>query len=153
MKRLSSRATPFLKWLMPAIWLLVVAGVGVLSWTDPHRDPVGIVIVCLLPVFLGLVYRFQIWPLADVVDDVGDALRVRRRGIEVRVPLADIVNVSVPNYSRSRRISLRLRRPGQLGDEIGFLPVSRWGWNPFARDPLVEDLIRRVDAARLGAAA
>lgn len=152
MTRLSSRSTLFLKWMLPATWLLILGGVGVAAWLQPDPDPVALGMVCVMPLFLGLVYRYQIWPLADAVDDVGDALQIRRRGIELRIPLAEIVNVSVPNYSRSRRISLRLRRAGQMGDEIAFLPVTRLRWNPFARDPIVEDLIRRVDAARIGAA-
>ena len=118
MTRLSSRATPFLKWVMPAGWVLIVGGVGVMAWMATPRDPGALVVVCLLPVILGLVYRFQIWPLADEVVDGGDALR--------------------------------LRRCGQLGDEIAFLPSTRLHWNPFARDPLVEDLIRRVDEHRGG---
>ena len=152
MKRLSSRATPLLKWALPLGWMVVTATVGALAWLDPHRDLFALAVVCFLPVFLAILYRFQIWPLADVVEDAGDALLVRRRGVELRVPLADIVNISVPNYSRTRKVTLRLRRAGQLGDEIVFLPVTRLRWNPFARDPLVEDLISRVDAARSGAA-
>lgn len=148
MTRLSSGATVFMKWAMPVAWLGIVGGVGALMWRDPHVEPLALAMVCLMPVFFGAIYRFQIWPLADDVEDVGDALRVRRRGVELRVPLRDIVNVSVPNAPRSRRITLRLRRPGDLGDEITFLPRARMTWNLFARDPMAEDLIRRVDAAR-----
>ena len=144
--------TLFLKWVLPIIWLLIFGVVGVLALLQPHPDPDALVIVCVMPVFLALLYRFQLWPLADVVDDVGDALRVRRRGVELRVPLADILNVSAPRYSRSRRITLRLRRAGELGDEIAFLPVATLRWNPFARDPLADELIHRVDAARTAAA-
>ncbi len=152
MTRLSSRSTTFLKWFLPGIWLLVFGGVGVAAVLQPHPGLGALVAVCVAPVFLGLVYRYQVWPLADAVDDVGDALRVRRRGVEVRIPLADILNVSAPSYGRSRKITLRLRRAGQLGDEISFLPVARLRLNPFARDPTVEELIGRVDAARAGSA-
>jgi len=110
--RLSSRSSPFLKWGLPILWLLVFAGVGVAAWMQPHADVGALVMVCVMPVFLAVVYRFQIWPLADAVDDAGDALRIRRRGVELRIPLADIVNVSSSRHSRSRRITLRLRRAG-----------------------------------------
>jgi hypothetical protein len=151
-KRLSSRATVFLKVVMPAFWLVLVVGVGVLMWLGPRPRMGALVMVCLLPVFLGLIYRFQVWPLADAVDDVGDALRIRRRGVEVRVPLADIVSVTERRNTRSRRVILRLRRAGALGDEIAFLPVARMRWYPSSRDPMVEDLLRRVDAVRATAA-
>ena len=45
-------------------------------------------------------------------------------------------------------MSLRLRRPGKLGDEIVFIPKSTFQLNPFARNPVAEKLMARVDQLR-----
>jgi hypothetical protein len=44
------------------------------------------------------------------------------------------------------RVTLTLRQPSIFGTEVSFSAPVRF--IPFAKSPLVEDLIRRVDAAR-----
>jgi hypothetical protein len=89
--------------------------------------------------------------LADEVRDAGNALVVRKGAVEVRIPIADIVNIECSAISNPRRMSLRLRTPGKLGDEITFIPpASIRHFSPFARNPIAESLIKRVDAARQG---
>ncbi|MGH8123455.1 MAG: hypothetical protein ACREPT_11870, partial [Rudaea sp.] len=47
------------------------------------------------------------------------------------------------------RLTLRLRKPGPLGDEVAFIPKSSgFRLNPFRRNEIAESLIRRVDQAR-----
>jgi hypothetical protein len=48
------------------------------------------------------------------------------------------------------RITLKLARPGRFGDEVVFLPQKPFSFNVFAKNPIAEDLILRVDAARRG---
>lgn len=45
--------------------------------------------------------------------------------------------------------TLRLVRPGRFGADVSFSPSSKISFNPFAKNPVVEDLIVRVDQARL----
>jgi hypothetical protein len=66
----------------------------------------------------------------------------------VWLPFSNIMNVSMSTSLNPPRLSLRLVRPRQLGPEIVFSPVRPFSLNPFARNPIAEDLMVRVDRAR-----
>jgi len=78
---------------------------------------------------------------------------VRNGSEEERIPLGNIMNVSASTNTNPPRITLRLVRPGRFGADVSFSPSSRISFNPFAKNPVAEDLIVRVDKARLGRAA
>ena len=156
-----SRPTFFLKRVLPALWLggvglgAVVAVTAFFSGKDAggHPLPIMVLVVPLLMLVFGFtLFRKLIWDLADEVEDHGDWLRVRRGSVEERVNLVDVMNVSMNQFSNPRRLSLRLRKPGAFGDEIVFIPQTQGlRLNPFARNPIAERLIQRVDRLRSGA--
>jgi hypothetical protein len=74
---------------------------------------------------------------------------VRNRGLEERVALADITNVSYAPLVNPPRVTLSLRSPTQFGDQINFCAPVRLV--PFASSPVIDELIKRIDAARRGA--
>lgn len=157
MQVISSRQTFFAKRVFPALWLGGVAAFLVAAALGSARQgasPVGARISMLLvPVamlaFGFLLFRKLVWDLADEVQDCGSYLLVRRGGIERRVPLADVMNVSASAFTSPRRVVLRLAARNELGDEVAFIPkMPLFALNPFARNAIAEDLIRRVDAAR-----
>jgi hypothetical protein len=94
-----------------------------------------------------LVMKKLVFDLVDEVWDAGTELLIRNKGREVRVPLTEIVNISYSPTNPQRQATLSLRQPTTLGREISFVPPPRWV--PFARSPVIDDLIQRVDAARL----
>ena len=155
-----SRPTFFLKRVFPALWLggvgvgAVVAATAFFSGKDTggHPLPIMVLVVPLLMLVFGFtLFRKLIWDLADEVEDFGDYLRVRRGSVEERVNLVDVMNVSMNQFSNPRRLSLRLRKPGAFGDEIVFIPQTQGlRLNPFARNPIAERLIQRVDRLRSG---
>jgi len=155
-----SRPTFFLKRVFPALWLggvgvgAVVAATAFFFGKDAggHPLPIMVLVVPLLMLVLGFtLFRKLIWDLADEVEDHGDWLRVRRGSVEERVNLVDVMNVSMNQFSNPRRLSLRLRKPGAFGDEIVFIPQTQGlRLNPFARNPIAERLIQRVDRLRSG---
>jgi len=155
-----SRPTFFLKRVFPALWLggvgvgAVVAATAFFSGKDAggHPLPIMVLVVPLLMLVFGFtLFRKLIWDLADEVEDHGDWLRVRRGSVEERVNLVDVMNVSMNQFSNPRRLSLRLRKPGAFGDEIVFIPQTQGlRLNPFARNPIAERLIQRVDRLRSG---
>lgn len=150
MKRISSGSILLFKRILPAFWslfLLFVLGAGLAAGPD-RMNPLLIAGPVGMGVILFLVLKHFVWTLADEVHDGGDHLRVRRGSVEERIPLAEILNVSVTTHQHPQRIALRLARAGRLGDEIHFLPDSRFRWNPWARNEIAEDLIVRVDRAR-----
>lgn len=93
-----------------------------------------------------LLMKNLLFDLADEVWDVGSHLVVKNRGAEQAVALQDVVNVSYTVASSPNRVTLTLRGATPFGKEISFAaPIV---WIPFAKSPIIEDLIRRIDVAR-----
>jgi hypothetical protein len=150
MDKISSGQTFFMKRIFPAIWLGFLAVFLVTSaMSGAAKQHAPFLIMPLLMFVFGVVlFRKFVWDLADLVEDHGSYLLVRRSSVEERVALANVVNVSMGYNSRPPRLTLRLRQPGAFGDEIAFIPKSTFNFNPFARNEIAESLIRRVDALR-----
>jgi hypothetical protein len=153
METISSGQTFFLKRIFPVIWLVMVVGIGsVMTFVGAANrqfDPVMLIGPVFMLVIFTILYRKLIRDLADEVRDGGSFLVVRRGGVEDRVQLSNVMNVSMSQYTNPPRLSLRLRTPGKFGDEVVFVPkMPRFQFNRFARNALAEDLIKRVDRAR-----
>ncbi len=158
MERISSGQTFFMKRIFPVIWLgfvgigVIVSGIAIFSdkGTHGHPAPLSFMLIPVLMLIIGFaLFRKLLWDLADSVDDCRDYLLVRRGSIEERVVLTNVLNVSMTQFTNPPRLTLRLRKPGQLGDEIVFIPKSPGlRLNPFKRNEIAERLILRVDQAR-----
>ncbi len=107
-----------------------------------------LVVPCIMGMFGYFVLKKLVWDLVDEVYDDQDFLLVRNHGEEERVALSNITNVSATSFMNPPRVALRLVEPGRFGAEITFTPVTGFTLNPFAKNPIVEDLIERVDKAR-----
>lgn len=147
-----SGATFFLKRVFPALWFGFLAFFMAIGLVTTHADGKAWFPFVLIPLAMSMfgfvLFRKLIWDLADEVSLQGDQLHVRKNGIEDRVRLADIMNVSATQLTNPVRISLRLRKQGKFGDEIVFMPRTRIRFDPFARNPIAERLILLVDRAR-----
>jgi hypothetical protein len=153
-KRISSRNTFFVKRVFPVLWFGGVAlFLGTALTASLHaraKPPLLLFVVPLLMFGFGYwLMRRLVFDLADAVYDEGDALRVRVRGEEERIPLANIMNISYAGLTNPPRATLTLRQPGRFGKEVTFSPVQKV-FGPLLRttNPIVSDLIERVDAAR-----
>jgi hypothetical protein len=102
----------------------------------------------VMAAFGFFIMKNLVWDLMDEVYDCGDSLLVKNRGVEIRVPISSIINVSFATNSNPQRITLKLAKPGNFGQEIAFSPPATFALNPFAKNPVAEDLIFRVDKAR-----
>src|SRR5579875_3300113 len=133
MERISYGGTFFIKVIFPAFWFVFLAafmivGVSANAWKQPI---------------------FIIQPL--VMMAFGYFLLVRKGPVEQRIPLANVMNVSMSQFTHPRRLTLRLRTSCAFGDEIAFIPrLPVIQFNPFARNAIAENLIRRVDDTRRG---
>jgi hypothetical protein len=148
MKRISSRSTFFNKKVFPAVWFGFLDCFILLAIRAPQKDSMILVVPILMGVFGFFLMKKLVWNLVDEVYDCGDHLLVRNRGDEDEVALSNIMNVSASVFVNPPRITLRLVNAGKFGNEIAFSPPSRFVLNPFAKDPVSEDLIIRVDQAR-----
>lgn len=100
----------------------------------------------IVPVIMAvggfLMFKKMVWDLADEVYDEGDYLLFLKSGVEQRIQLKDIINISYSNMANPERIEVSTRSMGVLV----FCPPMRL--NPFSKSPIAVDLINRVDRAR-----
>jgi hypothetical protein len=147
MPRLSSRMTFVYKRVFPVVWfgfLLVFLAVGLLGHAAPAAP---FLLVPVLMIVIGyFVMKKLVFDLVDAVLDAGDALVVRNGGREERIALSDIMNVNYSPFINPPRVTLSLRRSGAFGDTVTFCAPLRFV--PFSTSPVVDELIRRIDAAR-----
>jgi hypothetical protein len=150
MTQISSQMTRFYKYVFPVIWFGILAFIVVTAVTSGTavKTPVVVLVPCVMVILGVFIFKRLIWNLADVVQDGGDFLLVKYRGYEERVPLTNIMNVSVSTNMNPPRLTLRLVKPAPFGSEIAFFPVRPFSMNPFARNPVAEDLIVRVHNAQ-----
>ncbi len=87
-----------------------------------------------------------IFDLVDEVWDAGDALVIRNGHDEERVALSGIINVSYSPFVNPPRVTLSLRNSSLFGDQITFCAPATF--RPFSASPVIDELIRRIDAAR-----
>jgi hypothetical protein len=142
--------TRFYKYAFPLIWLGFLAFVVAVIVGDgaAAKDPIALIVPCVLALVGTLVFKRLIWDLVDSVLDGGDYLLVKNRGVEERIPLANIMNISASTITNPPRITMRLVSPGLLGSEITFSPIKPFSLVPFARNAIADDLILRVHNAK-----
>ncbi|MFI4880411.1 MAG: hypothetical protein ACHQD6_08065 [Steroidobacterales bacterium] len=153
-RRISAGKTVFYKRVFPVIFLGAIALSLALAIATARRDgglPLPALIVPMLALGIGwFVVRRLVSDLADEVWDEGDALRVRFGHDEERIALADIINIGYTTMVNPERVTLTVRNPGRFGKDVTFCPVRAAAiLKPLSgRNPLVSELIERVDAAR-----
>ncbi len=150
MRRISSPFTFVTKRVFPIIWFaalaLIVATSVVTSW--PDIPPLLSLLVPAVMAVLGYrIMRSTTLDVADEVFDEGDTLLVRNGGREARIPLADIKNVGYAQFQNPMRVTLSLRNPTIFGSQIAFFPPTRM-FAPFSSNPVIDELIDRIDAKR-----
>jgi hypothetical protein len=151
MQRISSRSTFFSKRVFPIIWFgflafIVLTMMRIKTAHNAHFSGGVLIGPVIMAIFGFYIMKKLVFDLADEVSDDGDALVVRFGSEEERIPLSEIMNVSYSYMSNPNRVTLTLRTPGRFGKEIAFTPPQRF--LPFAKSPIVADLIERIDAAR-----
>jgi hypothetical protein len=145
-RRISSRLTFFSKRIFPVLWLALLALFLRQFLRDERTLLPGLLFGILMAGVFLLIYRKLIFELCDEAWDDGSTLLVRKKGLEVRIPLAEIVNVSHDRWANPQRVTLLLRGDTPIGREISFALPTRL--LPLRRSPIVDDLIARVDEAR-----
>jgi hypothetical protein len=153
MTLISSKYQSFMKKAFPILWFGLLAVVmGAMLLNGVYKTvPAAVVMPLVMAVVGYIVIKALVSDLADEVYDCGDFLLIKNRGVEDRILLSNIMNVSVSTMVNPPRITLRLVKPGKFGPELAFSPVRQFKLNPFARNPIAEDLITRAYRARVKA--
>lgn len=131
-----------------AFFVVTAGGLTLFGGPDYWRpEAIMFLVVPALMAFFGFgFFKKLIWDLADEVFDGGSFLLVRRSGVEEKIELRNIINVSASTLAAPQRITLLLRNPSSLGKEVSFSPPMPM--IPFARNSIADELIDRVDKAR-----
>lgn len=138
------------KRIFPTVWfgflaLFLLVSLG--SKSAGSDIPLPLLFVPIAMGGLGyFLMKNLVFDLVDEVWDAGSELLVKNKGRQARVALTDIMNVSYDVMMNPQRVTLTLRQPSLFGREITFAAPSTW--MPFAKSPIIEDLIERIDAAR-----
>lgn len=149
MTRISSKMTFYYKRVLPILFfgfLLVFIMAPVLAGRGEPPPLPFFIFPVFFAVFFYFLMRKLIFDLVDEVDDDGDALIVRNGATRDRIPLTNIKNVSYSHLMNPPRATLSLRQPGKFGSEVSFCPPMQL--NPFARNPIMDALIDRIDETR-----
>jgi hypothetical protein len=128
---ISFKQTTLLKrgfWLSAAALIAFVILTSVIDgslWQNPLPT---VMALCVLVTFLGyFLWKLPIHRLADSVIDCHDHLVARRRWTQESIPLASVAAAQVSTGLGVHRVTIRLRVPSRLGQEIEFLPqASLW---------------------------
>lgn len=143
-KRISSLATTFWKWVLPALWVPGIGAFTVAAWLDLLRDPLPLLgKVGILGIWLGTSVLLvagtrklhHVW-----LDD--DQLIVEGSRGKVRIPLEDVRDISETRFQRVKWAKVSLRRPTALGKEFRFAtPLALRP--PFLDHPVVKEIKER----------
>jgi hypothetical protein len=123
-KRLSSRAIWFYKWIYPVLWFGFLACAVVALSSNPDGNPMFAAVPALLIVSGFGLFWLSVWRCADLVEDEGDFLRVRRGRRVAEVALHDIDDVYRSGLGPTYPVTLRLSTPGPFGTAIQFMPAG-----------------------------
>ncbi len=150
MRRISSKTTFLHKRIFPVVWFGLLAVFIVVALIAGLGDRRQSLIFLLVPIFMAafgyVIMKKLVFDLVDEVWDDGTSLLIRNGGREDRIALPNIMNVSYSPLINPQRVTLMLRKPSIFGTEVTFIAPVRF--TPFAKSPVIEDLIRRVDATR-----
>lgn len=151
MKKISSGATVFYKRLFPLVWFGFIGFAVVMALLEGHLEK-GQWMFVIMPLFMAVIgfviMKQLLWDLVDEVRDGGDHLLIRKGDEQERVPLKNIINVSSTTHTNPPRVTLRLLRPGKFGSEVTFTPARKTAFSFSWKNPIIDDLIVRVDRAR-----
>ncbi|MGD8985752.1 MAG: hypothetical protein PVI53_17130 [Desulfobacteraceae bacterium] len=150
MKRLSSKTTFIYKKLFPLFWfgiVIIFICTGLLANIKGNGPGIIFILGAIgMGVFGHFFMKKFFLDLIDEVYDEGTNLLFRNNGMEFRVNLRDIKNVSYTTLVNPPRVTLSIRYQTEMGDELSFSPPL--SWIPFLKNKDIVRLIDRIDIAR-----
>lgn len=145
MKKISGN-TFYFKRLFPALWFGFLAFFLISSTIEGFESPMFLIMPVVMSIFGFFLFKKRVWNLVDEVHDKGDELIFRKGSKEQRVKLNDIINIDCTHINSPVRVVVHTRTAGKIGKELAFrLPVR---FNQFSKNPIVRELIERVDRAK-----
>jgi hypothetical protein len=147
--RLSANHMYLAKWVLPTLTFIFVT-----AWmfeSESKRLKPDFAVLAAVTIGVGVIFVFvfkkRMRSFADEVLDGGDYLLVRFGRRQERVSLTNVSDIHLESQFGATTVRLQLSVPCEFGAVISFLAksVSR---NPFAPNPVAEDLVARIRAAK-----
>ena len=150
MRRISSRMTFVNKRLFPLVWFGFITSFVVIATYSMIKKGEFQFSFFLVPLGMAIFGYFLmknfVLDLVDEAWDVGDAIIIKNKNEEVRIPLSEVMNISYSYVTVPPRVTLMLRHQSRLGTEVTFMPPA--SLIPFKKSQIVTELIERVDVMR-----
>lgn len=141
----------YIRVLIP-IWLVgfgaANAAIWLGFWGEPEPAPFSIKAQLLVMWLAGSGYFLWLGRRLSDVWIERDELIVVRRGLEERIPLAAVEDVTQSWFHNPKQIKLRIRPGSASRDTVVFLAPMRMFVLPFSDEPVTRMLRRLVDQAR-----
>lgn len=143
-----SGSTFYYKRIFPVFWfgtLLFIFSTSIFSG-NLIDSPMIIVAPLIMATFGYFLFKRLVWDLADEVYDNGNELIFHKGKKTQTVKLSEIININSTSMSAPERVTISVRKAGEIGNELVFsLPIRL---NTFTKNPLIRELIERVDRAK-----
>ena len=152
MKQISSQSTYLYKKLFPKFFYGFILIFVVIAHIAMVKSGEVEVFFYLIPLSMAVIsyvaLNMLVFDLVDEVWDCGDSLEFKNKDVEERVPLSEIINLSLTAFSSPPRITVTLRNEGKLRKEIVFSPTVPVTLTPFRKPEIFDALLARVDNAK-----
>ncbi len=143
---ISSEYTFVAKYIVPAIWLMFLFAISY-SYIMHELNAPGVLLSPLVAVVVMLwaLIRFST-PIADIVEDCPEGLRVRLGKKEFNVALKHIISVRVSRYKFTVKVILELAPEAQAGSALAFFPKGASLWSNECK--VADNLRERLSTVR-----
>lgn len=135
-----------------AIWFGLLGSIVLGSiYSGAYKQNIlSIVAPCLMMIAGYYSIKKMSAKLFEEVYDCGDYLLAKKGGEEEHIPLSKISCVDYSPFNKPPTITLHLTTPGKFGDEILFYPpAQRFSFTVLPHSPIADDLIARVNQAKI----
>ena len=127
-RTLSSKQTLLMKFVVPPVWTMAFGAAALMPWwarTASAPAPIEWKWFLLVIWFVGGLLIWRSCARLKRVQVDGDTLLVSDYRTTIRVPAADVEEVTENRWISMHPVTLHFRRPTEFGNEVVFMPKVR----------------------------
>lgn len=150
MKKISGEMV-LIKKLYPA-FVFSIFGISIalgLSGGITKENGFGLLVLIGASIYTFLSFKRLLWDLADEVFDCGDSLIFLKSGTKTKVMLSDITHVEYNHSHSPERVKVFVNTSNANKYEFVFCPEGKWKLSWRDKNPLVLELIDRIEQSKL----
>jgi len=112
-------------------------------------NSVGLAAIVAMMVYVFFFFKKLAWDMVDEVFDCGDSLIYRSNGNETRVMLSDIIRIDCAHCHSPERVKIIAHSTTGTEVEFAFCLIGRIMLNSRDKNPVVLELMERVEQAKI----